>query len=54
MNDFGNDFTSMLIHKNRHDELVEQAENQRRAEDARKPEAPRLRRITRINNKQTR
>lgn len=54
MNDFNHEFTSMALHKSRHDELVEQAENQRRVDDARKPQAPRLRRIIRINNNEAR
>lgn len=54
MNEFNHEFTSMMLHNNRHSELVEQAENQRRAQDARKPQMPRLRRAIRINNESRR
>lgn len=50
MNNLGNDFTSMLSHAHRQHELTQQAENQRRATDARRPQLPRLRRAKRAQD----
>lgn len=47
---FGNDWTSMIVHKVRQQELLNQAENERAAKAIKNEDEPRRRRIVRINN----
>ena len=50
MNDYGNDYTNMLMHNNRLQEIMEQAENERLAKETRREYERRPRRTIRIKN----
>lgn len=50
MNNYGNDYTNMLMHKNRLQEIMELVENERLAKDSRREYERRPRRTVRVNN----
>ena len=50
MNDFGNDYASILMHQARMREIVQKAENERKRRGLLERFEPRLRRAVRINN----
>lgn len=50
VNNFDNDFNAMILHKTREQELLAQAENQRKAKSLREEITYRIRRGIRINN----
>ena len=50
MNNFGYDSNALDMHKLRHQELMNRAQQQRQAEEARNTDLPLRRRKTRINN----
>jgi|GEM_PF-5126409 len=50
MNTFDNDYNAMTLHKTREQELIAQAENERKAKTLREAATRRIRRIVRGNS----